>query len=334
MVNKLLAPYGIQMESYESMTGFDSINYKIVTTKGQRFVLKHYQDANELPLVDAENSVLSQLKGLSIEISQPIANTSSQYISHYEDGSFSRLLSFVDGALLADVAHHPDLMQSFGQKAAWLNLQLKTIRHPTVEARKDNWDLKYAHWCKSKTVYITDASQRKLVNDCLDQFEQFVLPIQHQLPQQIIHNDLNFLNVLVKNNVVSGFIDFGDMVYSLRINELAVAMSDSMLDKKNPLPFGLAFLKGYHAIFPLERIEIEILSILIKARLCLSISNCLEKEVQLRKAAPHHQMTADEWQKKLDYILFSQASEWQLLHQWLAFNPIEVTNSFLEIADF
>ena len=69
-----------------------------------------------------------------------------------------------------------------------------------------------------------------------DPFRSDIEPLLPGLPQGVIHNDGNDYNVLVEpsgdwGNQVSGVIDFGDMVHSCRINELAVACAYAMLDK-------------------------------------------------------------------------------------------------------
>ena len=127
------------------------------------------KDPNELTVVEAENRILSQLKNLSIECSQLLPNSSGRYISIYKDGSFSRLLTFVEGVFVAEVEHTLEMMVSFGQQAAILDQKLKTITEPRIEARKFVWDSQYAHWNKPRAKYIKNATNRKLVDYYFDQ---------------------------------------------------------------------------------------------------------------------------------------------------------------------
>jgi 4-aminobutyrate aminotransferase-like enzyme/aminoglycoside phosphotransferase (APT) family kinase protein len=334
MINELLQPYSIELKSHKTLVGYDSINYKITTTSGQKFVLKYYKDVNELAIVEAENNILRQVKNLSIECSELLPNSSGRYITEYKDGSFSRLLTFVEGSFVAEVEHTLEMMISFGEQAAKLDQKLKTIHEPRVESRKFVWDSQYAHWNKPRAKYIKNAANRKLVDYYFDQFEQKVLPILHELPQQIIHNDLNEWNVLTKDGKISGCIDFGDLVYSQRINELSIAMAYLMFNKENPLEFGAAFVEGYQSISSLEKREIEILAILIPIRLAVSLSNSAIKQIEVLEAAKKENTPEQELKDKLHYITISERPAWKLLHQWISYNPVQVTNLFLKSAGF
>ena len=256
------------------------------------------------------------------------------YITQYENGSFSRLLTFVEGSFVAEVEHTFEMMFSFGQQAARLDEQLKKITEPTIEARKFVWDTQYAHWNKPRAKHIQNAANRKLVDYYFDQFEHKILPTLHELPQQIIHNDLNEWNVLTKEGKISGCIDFGDLVYSQRINELSIAMAYLMFNKENPLQFGAAFVEGYQSVSQLEKREIEALAILVPVRLAVSLSNSAIKQKEVLETAKKENTPEQELKDKLHYITISERPAWKLLKQWISYNPVHVTNLFLKSAGF
>src|SRR5207302_1534850 len=87
-------------------------------------------------------------------------------------------------------------------------------------------------------------------------------------------------------------IDFGDMIQSCTIGNLAVAAAYALLDKPDPLAAAALVVAGYHAEFPLNEQELPALFGLITLRLCLSA--CL---------AAHQQQQRPED----DYLAISQA---------------------------
>ena len=184
-INELLQPYGITAISSEKMEGYDSINYKIVTENNEKYVLKYYKNIVDWEIVEAENHLLNYLRDLDFEISQVIKNLNGQTLSKYEDASFSRLLTFVEGNFLSEVNHTDDLISSFGQKTALITKSLAHFSHPVYERRVQNWDLKYASRNKHMMQYIENASDRKLVEYYFDQWEHFSLPDLNNLHFQM-----------------------------------------------------------------------------------------------------------------------------------------------------
>ena len=92
----------------------------------------------------------------------------------------------------------------------------------------------------------------------------------------IIHNDANDYNVLVEpesrwHHTVTGAIDFGDMVYTRIVNEVAIACAYAMLNKADPLTVAGRVIGGYHQSFALTEPELAVLFDLICMRLCMSV---------------------------------------------------------------
>jgi Ser/Thr protein kinase RdoA (MazF antagonist) len=101
------------------------------------------------------------------------------------------------------------------------------------------------------------------------------------IPFTVIHGDVNDHNVLVQNQSVTGLIDFGDMIYSYRAGELAIALAYIVLGKADPLESARAVVAGYFSEFELNGDEIESLWSLMLLRLCMSI--CLAAHQRQQK---------------------------------------------------
>jgi 4-aminobutyrate aminotransferase-like enzyme len=118
-----------------------------------------------------------------------------------------------------------------------------------------------------------------------------------ELPQGVIHNDANDYNLLIddvnKPTKITGLIDFGDVVYSHVVNDLAITCAYAMMAQDDPMSVLKHIVKGYHQIRPLNDAEIEVLWSLIALRLCttvcnsaLAISQQLENEYLLVSVKP------------------------------------------------
>ena len=94
-----------------------------------------------------------------------------------------------------------------------------------------NWDLTNSLWT-SDHLHLFDQEQRGIV----DKFQR-LFKSQHQsykeLRKQIVHNDVNDLNIVVSQDLrsprVNALIDFGDAVHTQAINDLAIACAYAMM---------------------------------------------------------------------------------------------------------
>jgi 4-aminobutyrate aminotransferase-like enzyme len=95
------------------------------------------------------------------------------------------------------------------------------------------------------------------------------------LRQTVIHNDANDYNVLVDGDgevqSIVGLIDFGDMVRSYTIGDLAIGVAYALLEAPDPLDVAAIVTRGYHANNALDSNEIGALYGLICLRLCMSV---------------------------------------------------------------
>jgi Ser/Thr protein kinase RdoA (MazF antagonist) len=113
-------------------------------------------------------------------------------------------------------------------------------------------------------------------------------PLLASLPRSAIHNDLNDHNVLIGGNGdverlgqrVTGIVDFGDMVYSYRVGDLAIAIAYAMLGARDPLTVAASIVRGYSSAQTLTDAELAALYGLVTLRLCTSA--CIAAE-QIRQ---------------------------------------------------
>jgi len=319
-INSILkSRFGIVEAIVITLEGYDSTNYKIESEKGV-FVLKQNSFSKKtLTELKAENQIFENLKVLrSYDFPIAIPSLKKESIVIVEDQIF-RLLPFIEGEFLGDVPHTPTLLRSFGEFLAKMDKEIHNRYQSAIIGKETQWDLKHFKFNYKYLEYISNPKDRSLVDYFFMQFHEHVYPIEHQLRKGIIHNDGNDWNVLTKDGKVSGIIDFGDMCHSWLINEVAIAITYVMMSKEKPLEIASEVIKGYHSIFPLKELEIDILYYLVAARLCISVCN----------SAYAKTLKPDS-----EYITVSEKPAWELLHKWIAINPTRAKDSFRETVGF
>jgi len=310
--------FGITILNSKTLDGYDNLNH-LITTKDASYVYKTYKHSDLVfDLVQAENDTLLFLqKDLAGKTPKPIPFTDSAYIktisSSNEKPEICRMLSFLNGDFFGAIPHTKELFESFGTFLATLDLKLQNFKNYTLQARQWEWDIQYLDINKKYINDIPDAKDRNSVLYFFQHYEEIVRPYYPELRKQVIHNDANEWNVLVKNGEISGIIDFGDLAHSFLINELAVAITYACYDKENPLDWACVILKAYHQKLPLEEKEIHVLYYLIAARLCISVCNSAHS----KKNDPTN-----------SYATVSEKSAWKMIYRWLVINPIQAENAF------
>ena len=311
--------YGLTECTLTALEGYDSINFKVSSNKGL-FVLKKYRYAEEtLAVLKSEDKVASILGTIAfLKFPKSIANLDGKAFTIKDDFIY-RLLPFIEGDFIANIPKNEQLLISFGTALGTIDKTLQGHYDGVFAAKETVWDLKYFKKSKQYITDITDKKDQNLVRYFFLQFDEQVYPIQHTLRKSIIHNDANDWNVLTKDSIVTGFIDFGDMCHTWLINELAIGLTYMMMNDENPLKTAELILKSYHSILPLEEKELDILYYLIAARLCTSVCN----SAHTKKQKPDS-----------EYITISEKPAWNLLKSWLRVNPIKAKDCFRKACGF
>ena len=315
--------FGIDVLVLKKLNGYENQNFYVQTPK-KEFIFKTYANDKSLEdMVLAENEVLLYLQeDFKHTIPKPIPFRDKSYSkTELIDGqeTSTRLLTFLEGAFLGEVDQNPAMIESLGRFLGVLDKKLKDLTHYTIQARKWVWDIQYLELVAPYLEDILDSKDRSLVQYFMLQFEENVVPFASKLRKQIIHNDANEWNVLVKENAVCGLIDFGDLAYSYRINELAVAITYVSYDKEKPLEWAALLVKAYHQAYALEEVELKVLYYLIAARLCISVCNSAHSKKQ------HPENT---------YATLSEENAWSMLKNWLQVHPLKAENTFRVSAGF
>ncbi|MBI4401702.1 MAG: aminotransferase class III-fold pyridoxal phosphate-dependent enzyme [Nitrospirae bacterium] len=266
-------------------------NFLLETGSGPEFVLKIANSAEARGVLEAQNAVLEHLarQAPSLQCPRVRATTTGETIGMVRrpDVSvhFVRLLTYVPGHLLVEVSPHPpDLLHSLGAFFGRLDQALASFGHPALK-RKLHWDLKHASDVVARHLeHLATPHQRALVQRFAERFRERVEPALPRLGASVIHNDGNDYNVLVtgirsRGGEVTGVVDFGDLIETHTVFELAVCTAYAILGKNDPVAAAAQVVGGYHRVNPLTEQELELLYDLVAMRLCTSVAmSALQKK--------------------------------------------------------
>jgi 4-aminobutyrate aminotransferase-like enzyme/Ser/Thr protein kinase RdoA (MazF antagonist) len=292
-------------------------NFLIRFADGKRAVLKIAHAGEERDILELQNLALHRLAERAPGVALPrvlAARDGAEIVDVAgPEGEIYRvrMLTWVPGTVLALVRPHtPELLESLGRLIAQLDTGLEGVDHPAAH-RELKWDLTRAAWIRDHLDAVRDESRRRLATRVLDRFEREVVPLLGRLPAGTIYNDANDHNLLVRGDDpwsrrVSGVIDFGDLVHSAIVCDVAIAAAYASLAKPDPLAAAARVAAGYHALHPLTEVEVDLLDALIAMRLAVSVVNAAVQ----RAAVPANA-----------YLTISEAPAWEALERLAELPP-------------
>jgi 4-aminobutyrate aminotransferase-like enzyme/Ser/Thr protein kinase RdoA (MazF antagonist) len=281
-----------------SLEGFVSLlpserdqNFLLETASGEKFVLKLANAVEERSMLEAQNAAMEHLSsriGLCPRVIRAANGEDILLVESPKGGRhFTRLVTYLPGTPLEDVKYRsPALLYDLGCKVGRVDLALLGFDHPALH-RDFHWDLANGlRIIRQNADLISDDRLRGWVKAFAENFEKNTAPLLSRLRTSVIHNDANDYNILVgegadlytRNQSVVGLIDFGDMVYSYTVSDLALTIAYAILGQPDPLTAAAHILRGYHATFPLFEDEITALFGLVTLRLCLSVAIAAEQQ--------------------------------------------------------
>lgn len=203
-----------------------------------------------------------------------------------------RVLTWIPGEIAersARVVHTPKFLRDVGGFLGDVAAALVSFHHPGAE-RWHLWDNANVLAVRDYAEAIEDPSNRELAESVFHDFETKVMPHAATLRRGVCQNDANDQNVVVRVTKPSlaaqffapgrrtvdptaepvGLLDFGDIVYTWRVNEIAISMAYFALGKDDPVGDAGEVLAGFEATFPLTDVERRLLPTLVAARLVCS----------------------------------------------------------------
>jgi 4-aminobutyrate aminotransferase-like enzyme/Ser/Thr protein kinase RdoA (MazF antagonist) len=259
-------------------------NFYVARNERDDLVLKIFSRNENFRFALAMAELMAFLKGNKVPVPDIVCSVKGERVPVYRDDKESgeymvMLLSLIDGVPYASLNHYPgELNEAVGAALAQTDMLLAEYRDPLFE-RAMIWDIRNApETITSRLPLLKDSTHISFCMKTLELWNEMVKPFDSQLRKSIIYNDANDYNIIVRPGcggeypTLSGFVDFGDALYSYTVADLAVAIAYIILDRDDPLMAALEVVRGYNRIMPLQPLEADILMILVRARLSMSIT--------------------------------------------------------------
>lgn len=262
-----IAFVGFDLEAYsaERLDTERDDSFHLVTARGDR-VLKIAHPADDSSVIGPQLRALQHARRAdrTLPLQRLVRTAFGGPLHLLEDGRVSWMFEWMPGTLLRDAVVGEAQLEALGAMLGRLSRALRTFATEEVP-RRSAWDLQNVPRLATLLGLVPNAASA----EALARFDARVTPRLGELPTQFIHNDFNPGNVLVdpeREEFVVGILDFGDVVDSLRVADLAVALAYQIsplrhsFDQLNPM---IAAFDRAVRLAPAER---EVLPTLVACR--------------------------------------------------------------------
>ena len=269
----LVEHYGLR-GSLEPQDSERDQNFLLRTNAGDRYVLKIANSAESESITDFQAAALIHLERSQLAALVPkvirTKNGQTRIRISADDGQLhtARVLSWLPGKLLRPESVSRVALYRMGETLASLGRALRGFEHPSSDYPL-LWDIKQAKLLRELLDTVSDEGLRAVLAEHLDEFDAEVAPRLQGLRWQVIHNDLNPGNVLFDAGdkpAIAGIIDFGDMIRSPLVVDVAVGCAYLCRRGDGSLTDLLEFLRGYNEVTPLTADEFAVLPCLVRIR--------------------------------------------------------------------
>lgn len=185
----------------------------------------------------------------------------------------ARIIEHLAGGTLSGNGYlAPPVLAALGSVAGRVARGLADFTHPGVD-RVLQWDLSHAERVLERlTPFIPEIDERDRVLAAAARALTALQPLEAELVRQVIHGDIADDNVVCWVDAVTGYrlpdgvIDFGDVMISWRVAELAVAVASTLHHAGMSPLASLPVIKAFNAELPLSQAEARALWPLVLLR--------------------------------------------------------------------
>jgi homoserine kinase type II len=270
----------VKMEATEG--GVNNIVQYVELPGGDKKLLRIYNNGLDTQRVTFEHEVLAllheQAPDLSFAVPKmiPAKNGDNKTFCTLSNGAEACLVDLIPGVL-------PKLtcVEAIGRASGELNTALSKLDGVTsvcnVEPYSDMWG---NHHAVNRENFIEmmngpdfDGKLRPFADFMLEytlEMDKKIESTYEALPTQLIHGDLHQDNILVKDNKVTGCLDFEFAMYDYRAMEIAICLSKYAGEEK-ALEYFEEFISGYAETGVLTAAEAEAVPDLINLRVLSNV---------------------------------------------------------------
>ena len=267
------------------LTSERDLNFRLSSDRG-RYVVKLANPAEPAAVTHFQTRALRHLEATALPVPR-VVRTVSGATEVPTDHGLLRVLTYLEGHPLHLAPKSHAQRAAIGRMAARLSLGLQGFHDP-AGGQDLQWDIRHAARLRPLLPHVAE-DLRPLCEATLDQFETKVLPHLPDCRWQVVHNDLNPHNLLTEPDnpdAIAGVLDFGDMVETPLVCDMAVAAS-YQVDPAAPLASLQAFAQAYHATLPLTALEQRLFPMLTATRMLTTLAIASARAARYPDNAPY-----------------------------------------------
>ncbi|XP_067871409.1 hydroxylysine kinase [Heterodontus francisci] len=345
--------YGLKVSSVRPMPSYDDQNFHIMVSESQgtedhskSYVLKvmNTVDSQNADLIEAQTRFMMFLNEKGFPSSTPIPTIDGKIMSletidcgeEYKT-HMVRLLTYLPGTPLSKIPAGPHILYKVGQTLAQMSQVHEEFQHPTQKSlqRQDFiWSLSNTHMLDKYLYAVEEGSNRRVVEQIIQQFKEKILPNLSKFRKSINHGDFSDNNILVQSVHssadycnpsclqqelnISGILDFSDMSYGHCVYDIAISIMYLMLESNDPINVGGHVLSGFESVTPLVPEERDAVFLLVLCRFAQSLV-----------LARYNILLYPENE---EYLLTTVRTGWKCLHQLWGLGKETVERTWFETA--
>ncbi len=274
----LLERYGLQAAT-RPLTSERDLTVRVEAAGGESFVLKIANAAEDPAITELQTRALQHVaaKDPDVPASRVVPTTRGEaefVVERDGERHVARLLTFLPGTILCGTPATTTQMRAVGAALGRLARALADFSHPAAD-HEIVWDIRQSPKLAPLTAHVCDPTLRARVDTIFARFRDEIGPSEAGFRRQVVHNDFNPFNLLVDpddTDRLTGILDFGDLVSTPAIYDLAVACAYQIAPDGHPLRNVSALVSAYHAVYPLPTAEVDALFDLIAVRQAMTIA--------------------------------------------------------------
>lgn len=245
-------------------SGAENTNYLVVTDIS-KVVIKIFEGRGVAPAtilfeIEVMNAVhKAGIKGPAL---YPQSNGSFQTM---QDGKFAVVMEYIDGTNMLHRSVSDEIVASVGEELGKMDVALGRFTEGSKTRQQYEFDLKHFLLLEDKINLLPHGIDREPLYQIVGRFRQ----VKNQFLNEaagIIHNDVGIHNILVKDEKLVAIIDFSDVVYSPYIQNVAVALANTVFTHNWQPHQATILLKNYNRFHPLPKDSFSLLYDLVLAR--------------------------------------------------------------------
>ncbi len=280
-------------------------NFAVAVDGTDRYVLKISNATEDRRFLDLQHRAMDRLAAAGVPCQRVVPRRGGAEVVDAgtpDTPILVRLLTWLPGRPLAAiaVADRPEtLLEDLGRVMGRTAAALQGFDHPAAH-RPFQWSAEEGlQVIAQHAPAVADPARTAL----LDRWLRRLAPLADRfagLRHGVIHNDANDHNVLVADDgrSISGLLDLGDAVWTVAVNELAVAAAYAALGAADPLHVIGRVRAGFEEALALTAAESAVLLALVALRLATSVA----------LSAHQSRLAPDD-----PYLTVSEAPAWDLL---------------------